>query len=51
MLKNQRTGKDFQRFKAHKLSLNEGKIKFTLFHKPGDNDNLPIQLPNLKINS
>ena len=23
--------------------------KFTLFHKPRDKDNLPLQLPNLKI--
>ena len=38
-------------FKANKLSLNEGKTKFTLFHKPRDKDNLPLQLPNLKINN
>ena len=38
-------------FKANKLSLNEGKTKFTLFHKPRDNDNLPLQLPNLRINN
>ena len=35
-----------QWFKANKLSLNEGKTKFTLFHKPND---LPVQLPNAKI--
>ena len=29
----------------------EGKTKFTLFHKPRDNDNLPLQLLNLKINN
>ena len=40
-----------QWFKAHKLSLNEGKTKFTLFDKPRDKDNLPLQLPNLKINN
>ena len=40
-----------QWFKANKLSLNEGKITFTLFHKPRDKDNLPLQLPNLKINN
>ena len=40
-----------QWFKANKLSLNEGKTKFTLFHKPHDKDNLPLQLPNLKINN
>ena len=39
-----------QWFKANKLSLNEGKTKFTLFHKC-DKDNLPLQLPNLKINN
>ena len=38
-------------FKAIKLPLNEGKTKFTLFHKPHDKDNLPLQLPNLKINN
>ena len=36
-------------FKPNKLSLNEGKTKFTLFHKLRDKDNLPLQLPNLKI--
>ena len=40
-----------QWFKVNKLSLNEGKTKFTLFHKPRDKDNLPLQLPNLKINN
>ena len=35
--------------KVNKFSLNEGKIKITLFHKPRDNDNLPLQLPNLII--
>ena len=40
-----------QWFKANKLSLIEGKTKFTLFHKPCDKDNLPLQLPNLKINN
>ena len=30
-----------QWFKANKLSLNEGKTKFILFHKPLDNDKLP----------
>ena len=29
----------------------EGKTKFILFHKPRDNDNLPLQLLNLKINN
>ena len=40
-----------QWFKANKLPLNEGKTKFTQLHKPHDKDNLPLQLPNLKINS
>ena len=40
-----------QWFKANKLSLNDGKNKFTLFRKPHDKDNLPLQLPNLKINN
>ena len=39
-----------QWFKANKLSLNEGRTKFTLFHIPRDKDNLPLQLLNLKIN-
>ena len=38
-------------FKVNKLSLNEGKTKFTIFHKPRDKDNLPLQLPNLKTNN
>ena len=36
--------------KANKLSLSEGKTKFTLFHRPYIRHNLPLQLPNLKIN-
>ena len=40
-----------QWFKANKLSLNEAKTKFTLFHKPRDEDDLPLQLPNLKTNN
>ena len=27
------------------------KEKTTLFHKPRNNDNLPLQLPNLRINN
>ena len=27
------------------------KTKFTLLHKPLKNDNLPLQLPNLRINN
>ena len=37
-------------FRANKLSLNEDKNRFTLFHRPQDRDNLPLQLPALKIN-
>ena len=40
-----------QWFKGNKISLNEGKTKFTLFHKPRDKDNLPLQLPSSKINN
>ena len=38
-------------FQANKLSLNEDKTRFTLFHKLQDRDNLPLQLPALKINN
>ena len=38
-------------FQANKLSLNESKTKFTLFHKSWDKDNLPLKLPILKINT
>ena len=37
-------------FQADKLSLNEDKTRFTLFHKLQDRGNLPLQLPDLKIN-
>ena len=37
-------------FKANKLSLNAGKTKFTLFHKPTQMEDLPLKLPILKIN-
>ena len=48
---NNELEKILQWFKANKLSLNEGKTTFTLFHKPCDKDNLPLQLPNVKINN
>ena len=35
---------------ANKLSLNEGKTKYTLFHKPKDKDNSPLKLPILNVN-
>ena len=38
-------------FQANKLSLNEDKTRFTLFYKLQDRDNLPLQLPILKINN
>ena len=38
-------------FQANKLSLNESKTKFTLFHISWDKDNLPLKLPILKINN
>ena len=38
-------------FQANKLSSNESKTKFTLFHKSWDKDNLPLKLPILKINN
>ena len=37
-------------FRPNKLSLNENKTKFTLFHKIQDKDNLLLRLPILKIN-
>ena len=36
--------------KLNKLSLNTNKTKFTFFHKPNERDNIPLKLPNLKIN-
>ena len=44
-------GSSVYQLMANKLSLNEGKPKFTLFHKPRDEGNLPLLLPNLKINN
>ena len=42
--------KNSEWFQASKLYLNEDKTRFTLFHKLQDRDNLPLQLPVLKIN-
>ena len=36
---------------ANKVSVNEEKPKLTLFHKSRNNDNLPLQLPNLELNN
>ena len=48
---NDKLEKISQWFIANKLWLNEGKTKFTIFHKPRDNDNLPLQFPNLRMNN
>ena len=34
---------------ANKLSLNIGKMKYWLFHKPSRVDDLPLKLPKLSI--
>ena len=39
-----------QWFPANKLSLNEEKTKFSLFHKSGKKHSIPFYLPNLKLN-
>ena len=41
----------FQANHAIIQSLNEDKTRFTLFHKLHERDNLPLQLPVLKINN
>ena len=38
-------------FMANKLSLNVGKTKYSLFHKPRRVDDLPFKLPKLSINN
>ena len=40
-----------EQFQANKLSLNKDKTRFKLFDKLQDRDNLPLQLPVLKINN
>ena len=47
---NLELGKISEWFRANKLSLNEDKTRFTVFHRPQDRDNLPLRLPTLKIN-
>ena len=37
-------------FRANKLSLNENRTRFPLFHRAQYRNNLPLQLPALKIN-
>ena len=44
-----RTKKIEQWFKANKLSLNIKKTKHTLFHKNSSKDDIPLKLPDLKI--
>ena len=36
-------------FKLNKLSLNNRKTKYTLFHKKSSKDDLPLKLPALKV--
>ena len=36
---------------ANKLSLNVGKTKYSLFHKPSRVDDLPLKLPKLSLNN
>ena len=36
-------------FKENKLSLNNRKTKYTIFHKTSSKDNVPLKLPALKI--
>ena len=43
--------KNSKLFLENKLSLNEDKTRFTLFHTFQDRDNLPLQLPVLKVNN
>ena len=50
MKANLELGKISGWFRANKLSLNEDKTRFTLFHVPQNRDNLPLRLPALKIN-
>ena len=38
-------------FNSSKISLNADKTKFTLFHKVRQRENIPLVLPNFKINS
>ena len=48
---NLELGKISEWFRVNKLSLNEDKTRFTLFHRPQDRDNLPLRLPALKIDN
>ena len=46
-----RVWKNLRMVSSKQLSLNEDKTRFTLFHKLQDRDNLPLQLPVLKIDN
>ena len=48
-LVNQKLQKINEWFEANKLSLNVGKTKYSLFHKPSRKDDLPLLLPRLLI--
>ena len=48
-LVNQELRKINERFDTNKLSLNLGKTKYSLFHKPSRKDDLPLLLPRLLI--
>ena len=37
-------------FMANKISLNVGKTKYSLFHKPTRADDLPLKVPKLSTN-
>ena len=49
MKANLELGKIYEWFRVNKLSLNEDKTRFTVFHRPQDRDNLPLRLPALKM--
>ena len=46
-LVNQELQKINEWFEANKLSINAGKTKYSLFHKPSRKDDLPLLLPRL----
>ena len=46
---NEELKKNGDWFKANKLSLNNEKTKYTLFHKKSSKDDQPLKLPALKI--
>ena len=47
---NDELEKIYEWFNANKLSLNAGKTKYSLFHKPSKTDDLPLLLPKVLIN-